>query len=68
MPKLKKFELHWTATISGVKIVEAFDEKDAEEQFDPILDMGDIETGNDGGQIHADLDFIHEVKPMRGKK
>lgn len=63
-PKLKKFELHWEATIRGVQIVEAFDEQDAEEQFDCIIH----EDGMPDEPIQADLDYVNEVKPTKKKK
>lgn len=37
MNKLRTFRLHWTAEIRGVQTVQAFDENDAEEQFDSII-------------------------------
>lgn len=64
MPKLKKFELHWSATVSGIQIVEAFDEEDAEEQFNSRPELSDM----DDEPMHADLDYIHEVKPKRRRK
>jgi hypothetical protein len=64
MPKLKKYELHWEATVRGVQIVEAFDEQDAEEQFDSIIH----EDGMPNEPVYADLDEVCEHKPKKSKK
>lgn len=61
MAKLKKFELHWEATVSGVQVVEAFDEEDAREQFDCIIH----EDGMPNEPIQALLEDVVEVKTKR---
>lgn len=61
--KLKKFELHWSATVKGTQIVEAFDEDDAVEQFDSMPNIDDM----DDEPINAEFDFVHEVKPKKKK-
>lgn len=41
--KLKKYALHWEATVSGVQYVDAFDEQDAQDQFDTTKYDSDLE-------------------------
>lgn len=59
MAKLKKFEIQWTATVTGTKVIEAFDEQDAEDQFDPHVELDDM----DEAPMHAEIDFINELTP-----
>lgn len=62
--KLKKFTLHWSATVKGTQIVEAFDEDDAAQQFDPMQNIEDM----DDEPIFAELDFVCEVKSKKKDK
>lgn len=64
MSKLKKFELHWEATVSGIQIVEAFDELDAEEQFDSLIH----EDGMPDQPVFANLEYVIPYKPKRKRK
>lgn len=60
-PKLKKFEIDWTAEISGREVIEAFDEDDAQEQFDTLI-MADRMPNE---PVHASVLWVTEVKPER---
>lgn len=62
--KLKKYELHWEATVKGVQVVEAFDEDDAEEQFDRWKHVEDIAEE----PFCADLEFVSQVNRKRLKQ
>lgn len=55
---LKKYQIHWSATIYGIQTVEAFDEFDAQEQFDSHPNIEDA----DDSQIDATIDNILEIK------
>lgn len=61
--KMKKYALHWSAEIRGIQYVDAFDEQDAEEQFDSIKHENDIPDN----PIHAELEFV-EISKIKKKK
>lgn len=62
--KMKKYVLDYEATIRGSKIVEAFDEEDAEEQFCSHMSIDEF----DEEPIHAELLWVTEQKQDRKKE
>lgn len=62
--KVKKYALYWQATVYGVQYVEAFDEKDAEEQFDSIKHEDAIPNE----PIYAELDEVVLVVESKKKR
>lgn len=58
MSKLKTFHLHWTAEVHGIQTVEAFDLADAEEQFNSMQYIDDM----DDAPINAELDYAIKAK------
>jgi hypothetical protein len=63
--KLKKFRLHWEATINHYKDVEAYDEEDAREQFHCVIKEDEMPKDD---LICAELIEVEEIKPKKVKK
>lgn len=65
MEKLKTYKLHWTAEVSGVQIVEAFDDQDAMDQFSSSVHIDDL----DDSPMYAELqDMVILSKTKKAKK
>lgn len=62
--KQKKYRVYFSATITGYRDVEAFDEEDAEEQVRGVASIDDF----DDNQIFAEVDEIVEIKDKKRKK
>jgi hypothetical protein len=62
--KLKTYQLRWRAEVSGIQTVQAFDEKDAEEQFHGLVHIEDL----DDSPMYAELEDIIEVPEVKTKK
>lgn len=60
--KLKTYKIYWTAEVRGCQTVEAFDEQDAEDQFDSYPNISDA----DDNRMNAELEEI--VLEKKGKK
>ena len=57
MPKLKKYYLYWTAEITGMQEVRAFDEDDARSQF-----ISRQHIGEEDEPIEAELTSVVLIK------
>lgn len=62
--KQKKYRVYFSATITGYRDVEAFDEEDAEEKVRGVTSIDDF----DDNQIFAEVDEIVEIKDKKRKK
>ena len=63
MSKLRKYRLHWEATIHGYQVVEAFSEEDAQDQFNSRVHLDEDKA------VYAELENVEEVvTKKKGKK